>query len=104
VGAPRWAGRTDANHREIRDGLRAFGASVYDTSAVGHGFPDLVVGWRRRTELIEVKNPDPRVRRTGGRSMRATRERQASFRRRWLGRPVHVVTSLDEAIAILTAI
>ena len=101
----RYAGRTDSNHREIRDGLRAFGASVADTSAAGHGFPDLVVGWRPPgreavTELYEVKNPSNR--KVGGKSVSRTKERQAKFRRRWKGRPVHVVESLDQAIEILT--
>lgn len=40
----RRAAKVDASHAEVRDGLRALGWSVLDTSAVGGGFPDLVVG------------------------------------------------------------
>lgn len=37
--------RTDTTHQAVRDGLRALGWSVVDTSAVGIvGFPDLIVG------------------------------------------------------------
>jgi hypothetical protein len=47
--------RTDGNQGEIVRALKAFGASVHDTSQVGRGFPDLVVGFRGRTWLMEVK-------------------------------------------------
>lgn len=37
--------KVDTTHTAVRDGLRALGWSVVDTSAVGvAGFPDLVVG------------------------------------------------------------
>lgn len=49
------AKRTDANQAEIVDALRQAGASVWDCHALGHGFPDLAVGWMGRTYLIEVK-------------------------------------------------
>jgi hypothetical protein len=39
----RHAKRTDHNHSEIRDGLRAAGYVVADLSAIGHGVPDLRV-------------------------------------------------------------
>ena len=39
----RRAKRTDANHAEIRDGLRAMGWEVYDFSGIGGGLPDLGV-------------------------------------------------------------
>lgn len=49
-------GRVDANHGEIREHLRKIGWSVFDTSAVGRGFPDLVVARRGFSALVEVKN------------------------------------------------
>lgn len=45
----RRAARTDANQVEIVSALRAIGCSVSDTSGVGGGFPDLAVGFRKRT-------------------------------------------------------
>ena len=39
----RKAGRRDANHAAIRDGLRALGHFVVDTAGVGDGVPDLLV-------------------------------------------------------------
>lgn len=34
-------GRRDSTHAEVRDELRALGASVADTGDAGHDFPDL---------------------------------------------------------------
>ena len=52
----RRAARTDGNHEATRDYLRRTGWSVHDTSAVGGGFPDLVVARDGFTALVEVKN------------------------------------------------
>ena len=54
--------RTDLSHRAIRDALRRVGCSVWDTSQLGGGYPDLCV----RTPdgflvLIEVKSPRGRL-------------------------------------------
>jgi hypothetical protein len=54
----RRAARVDANQAEIVEALRAVGCSVAITSAVGQGFPDLVVGRRGVTYLLEVKDGD----------------------------------------------
>ena len=49
-------GRVDQEHGIIRDGLRAAGYYVFDTSTVGGDFPDLlVVSKADRTVLLEVK-------------------------------------------------
>lgn len=50
-------GRRDVTHAEIRDELRALGATVVDTGDVGHDFPDLVVGMCGATFLVEAKSP-----------------------------------------------
>lgn len=39
----RRGGKTDATHAAVRDGLRALGWSVIDGSALGGGWPDLLV-------------------------------------------------------------
>jgi len=39
---PRRAARTDNNHAEIRDAIRATGRYCHDCSAYGNGFPDLL--------------------------------------------------------------
>lgn len=50
-----YARRTDANHSQIVKAFRDLGCSVFDTSRIGQGFPDLVIGKRGITVLVEVK-------------------------------------------------
>jgi hypothetical protein len=52
----RRAAKVDESQPGIVKALRAAGASVESTAAVGSGFPDLVVGYRGRNYLMEVKN------------------------------------------------
>ena len=47
--------RSDGNQQEIVDHLRAIGCTVQDVHALGHGFPDILVGWRGRNYLFEIK-------------------------------------------------
>ena len=47
----------DANHKEILKALRDAGLRVFDTAALGDGFPDLVVVRKDGTvRLVEVKS------------------------------------------------
>ena len=90
----RRAARTDANQAEIVKALRAIGASVHDTSAVGQGFPDLVAGFRGRNWLIECKD---------GRkppSARKLTPDQIEFKAAWRGHWA-VVNSPEEALEIV---
>lgn len=50
--------RTDANQVAIMRAFRERGAIVFDTHVVGRGFPDLMVVWRGKVLLVEVKMPD----------------------------------------------
>lgn len=52
----RTRGRTDANQQEVARYLRSLGMSVHIASSAGGGFPDLVVGFRGVTCLLEVKD------------------------------------------------
>jgi hypothetical protein len=52
----RRAARIDNNHEAIVRALRAIGASVQPLASMGHGVPDLLVGWRGKNMLIEVKD------------------------------------------------
>ena len=45
----RRAARTDSNHEEIVKALRAVGATVQSLAGVGHGVPDLLVGYQGKT-------------------------------------------------------
>lgn len=91
------AKRVDDNHREIVTGLRAVGASVRSTAEVGAGFPDLAVGYRGLTWLLEVKdgNKPP--------SKRALTPDEQLFHATWRGAAA-VVTSLDDALRTIGAL
>lgn len=56
MGAPRWRQKPDSNQQDIIVALETIGCSVYDASRVGT-IPDLIVGFRGCTLLMEVKTP-----------------------------------------------
>ncbi len=88
------AKRTDSTQAEIIKTLRAAGCSVHDTSREGRGFPDLVVGRKGATFLLEVKRYLPSRRR------KVTRltEVQLVWHLNWQGH-VAVVATPEEALA-----
>lgn len=89
-----YAKRTDANQKEIVDALRRIGASVYVTSHVGKNFPDLVVGFRNRNFLFEIK---------AGHASHAKQklsEGQLNFMQTWHGQ-IHVITSITDALDVM---
>lgn len=51
----KYARRTDANHADIVKAFRDLGCSVFDTSRVAGGFPDILVGKNGITVLVEIK-------------------------------------------------
>jgi hypothetical protein len=89
--------RIDANHNVIVDGLRAVGATVKSTAAVGDGFADLVVGFRNANFLLEVKdgNKSP--------SRRKLTDAEDRFHKTWRGQ-IAIVESLDDALRTIGAI
>lgn len=89
------AKRVDANHHEIVAALQAVGASVIDCSALGGGAPDLIVGFRQRNYLIEIKNPKTKYGRAGLNS------NQRMWCALWRGEaPVVVMSQFDALRAI----
>ena len=89
----RRAARVDENHGAIREALRQVpGVTVVDLSRVGDGVPDLLVGHRGRTVLIEVKD--------GAKAPSARRltPAQQQWVARWHGSQVHVVETVEQAL------
>ena len=87
----RRAARTDANHEEIVKALRAVGASVQSLAAVGHGVPDLLVGYLGKTILMEVKDG------TKSPSKRQLTEDQVKWIDSWTGGSVFIVDNVEAA-------
>ena len=48
-------GRLDANHPEIVNALTEIGAKVLSLANLGNGTPDILVGFRGRLFLMEIK-------------------------------------------------
>lgn len=88
----RRAARIDANQPAIVAALRAAGATVAITSAMGDGFPDLVVGFQRATVLIEVKDGQKPP------SDRGLTEDQVKWHGAWTGGPVAIVLDVEGAL------
>jgi hypothetical protein len=92
----RRAAKVDANHAAIRDAMRQFpGVTVRDTSHVGDGFPDLIVGFRNRTLLVEIKD-GAKVK-----SARKLTDHQRRFHEQWTGSPIWIVESVSQAMDLL---
>lgn len=53
--------KVDANQPEIVDALRRAGATVQHLHTVGHGCPDIAVGYGGRTYLLEIKRAGARM-------------------------------------------
>lgn len=90
----RRAARVDANQTEIVQALRDMGASVAITSMVGSGFPDIVVGFRGRNYLIEIKDGSKPP------SKRKLTEDEQRFFDAWRG-TIFVVNNVNEALEII---
>ena len=92
----RRANRIDDNQNEIVNALRKVGAYVRIVT-MGDGVPDLLVGYRGYTILMEVKdgNKSP--------SKRKLTEAEQKFFDEWTGGLIAVVESIDDALAILRA-
>lgn len=90
----RRAAKVDANQEQIVSALRACGATVRIVTQ-GDGLPDLLVGYRGYTILMEVKD---------GRkppSARKLTEEEQKFFDNWTGGMLAIVNSVDEALELL---
>lgn len=94
----RTRGKIDANHNDIVLALRKCGASVVSLAGVGEGVPDLLVGFRGVTCLVEIKDG------TKPPSQRKLTEAQIRFHSEWNGGTLSIVDSVDAALRILKVI
>lgn len=90
----RRAARKDTNQSEIENALKKIGATYMDTSSVGRGFPDLVVGFRGRNYLIEVKDGEKCP------SQRRLTKAQLKFHSYWQS-DIFVIKDISELLSVL---
>ena len=86
-----YAKRVDLNHQEIVKTLRSLGASVYDSSRSGQGFPDLVLGYKNQTVLVEIKSGENKKFTTA----------QLKFMADWKGSAVVRINDVEGAIRLI---
>jgi Holliday junction resolvase len=79
----------DKNQKKIVDNLREMGFTVIDLHEVGHGCPDIAVGYRGITFFFEIK----------GRKGRMTPD-QIKFKETWKGHYA-VIRSTSDAVSII---
>ena len=91
---PRYAAKVDINQPDIISSLRAVGALVQPLHGVGKGCPDLLVGFRNKLFLIEVKNGDAPK---GDQKLTTDQEK---WHLMWAGY-VHIARDKFEAIKII---
>ena len=81
--------RADSNQNEIVKELRKAGVSVIVLSQVGRACPDILVGWKGKNYLFEIKAPDGDL-----------SDGQKKFFDNWQGR-AYIIRSFEEAMEIL---
>lgn len=85
-------GRVDRNHGEIVDALRKLGATVQSLATIGDGCPDLLIGYRGLTILMEIKDGNAIP------SKRLLTEDELKFQVRWTGQKIYNVGSIEQAL------
>ena len=86
------ARKVDANHSAIIAAIRAFGMGVYDSSAYGGGFPDLVCSYAGQCFLVEIKDGAKYP------SQRKLTEAQVKFHDEWQA-PIAIIETVEQANA-----
>lgn len=82
-----FARQVDGNHAEIKEVFEKAGFSVFDTKNVGGGFPDLILGRKGYTWLVEVKTPKGQL-----------NEKQVKFHQDWRGCAIAIIRTVEEAL------
>jgi Holliday junction resolvase len=85
----RRAAKIDGNHADIVRALRKVGCSVLSLAQIGKGAPDILLGYKGKNVLLEVKRGKGKL-----------NDQQQEFKREWRGE-LCVVRSVDEALLVL---
>ena len=91
-------GRIDDNQQTIVNILRTTGATVVSLSGVGKGVPDLLVGFRGVTLLMEIKDGKKPP------SDRKLTTDQQKWHAEWRGGALAIVDSADSALIMIGVI
>jgi len=83
--------RVDENQKQLVHTFIALGASVLNLSTVGRGCPDLLIGYRGKSVLVEIKKD----------SKASYTDPQIKFMQEWRGGAVSRIDSVDAAIRLI---
>jgi hypothetical protein len=92
------AAKIDANQEAVVTALRTAGATVQSLASVGKGVPDLLVGYKGQTLLMEIKDGFKAP------SARLLTEDQLRWHGNWKGGALAVVDSPDAALRMIGVI
>jgi len=90
----RRACRTDANQVEVVAALRKHGCTIQHLFMIGKGAPDLLIGYRGKNLLFEIKDGSQPP------SRRELTDDEANWHQTWRGQ-VAIVGSVSEALEYL---
>jgi Holliday junction resolvase len=82
--------KVDNNQLDIVKAFRSMGATVLNLSTVGKGCPDLLIGYKNISVLVEVKSKTGKF-----------TEPQLKFMEQWQGGAVNRIDSVDGAIRLI---
>lgn len=89
------ARRADGNQKALVEQMRSIpGLSVVHTHTVGKGLPDLILGYKGRNYLVEVKDPSQPP------SKRKLTPDEVEFHESWTG-SIHIVEKIEDVIKII---
>jgi hypothetical protein len=86
--------RKDANHGEIYRALRDCGITVWDCASYGSGFPDIMLSYRGKLMLVEVKDGSKPP------SARKLTDDEMKFHALFIGH-CYVVETVDDALKLV---
>jgi hypothetical protein len=92
------AAKIDANQEAVVTALRTAGATVQSLASVGKGVPDLLVGYKGQTLLMEIKDGFKAP------SARLLNKDQLRWHGNWKGGALAVVDSPDAALRMIGVI
>lgn len=87
----KYARRVDVNQSEIVQVFKQLGCSVFDTSRVAGGYPDLTIGRNGKTVLVEIKSSEKA----------SYTPAQELFMLNWRGSTVVRINDIDGAIRLV---
>jgi Holliday junction resolvase len=93
----RRAAKVDANQSNLVEFFRMMGCSVESLAAVGKGVPDLLIGYRGKNYLVEVKDGAKAP------SEQKLTRAQVEWHESWRGQKI-VINSIDAAIEFIKSL